>query len=81
MHKCSTIYHYKKIMFELELGKLQKPNGNCPQCHKGDIIPSQTDETYWTCIAGSCCVGLPLYLDCSWGTHNRCFFCGYVPPV
>ncbi len=73
------IYHYKRIMHELELGKLEKPNGNCPQCRKGDVVPSQTKPTcctYLVCCAFPC----GLYSKCSWGTHNRCFFCGYVPP-
>ena len=77
----SGVYHYKRVMHELELGKLQKPNGNCPQCQKGDIVPSQTKPTGWTHFVCICCCGCCLYSKCAWGTHNRCFFCGYVPPV
>ena len=72
------IYHYKRIMFELELGKLSKPNGNCPQCRNGDMIPSQSRASWWTHYLVLCQPGCFLYRDCAWGTHDRCFFCGYV---
>ena len=74
------VYHYKRIMFNLELGKLSKANGNCPQCRNGDVIPSQSRPSCWTYYLLCSCPASCLYKECAWGTHNRCFFCGYVPP-
>jgi hypothetical protein len=74
-------YAYKKIMFELQLGKIKKPNGNCPVCHNGDVVPSQTATNYstiYTLVCGCCCLW-KLYTADSWGIQNRCHYCGYVP--
>ena len=62
------VYAYRKIMFELQLGKIKKPNGNCTRCYNGDIVPSQTATTCGTiCNLFCCCCIWRLYTQEAWG--------------
>ena len=73
------MYHYKKIMHAIAFGKVEKPNGNCPECHRGDIVPSRTKGNCCTCLLTcfTCCGPI---CRCAWSLQNRCHFCGFIPP-